>query len=175
MPRSSEENNFLASYDAYSDAIFRFCYFKTREYELARDLTQDTFMKAWDYISKDKVVANMRAFLYRIATNLVIDWYRKGKTESLEDLAETGFDPADPCINQADQAEISWAMKLLHKLPEEEQTLITLRYVEGLSPREIAEQIGDIKENVVSVRIHRAMKKLKTLISEGTNNTQYSP
>ncbi len=160
----SYENNFLKSYDAYADAIFRFCFFKTGDRELARDLTQDTFMKTWGYLEKGNEIANMQAFLYRVASNLVIDWYRKDKTDSLDDLAEEGFDPEDNKINIKENAEVSLALDLLNKLGPDDKSLIIWRFVEGLSPKEIAEEIGNVKENVVSVRIHRALKKLRSIM-----------
>lgn len=160
----TSENNFIASYDQHADAIFRFCYLKTRNNELAKDLTQETFMKVWSYVKKGNEITHMKALLYRIAGNLVIDWYRKKKTESLEDLIEGGFEPRDTSFDALGKSELSWALGMLDKLGEDEKNLIIWRYVDGLSPKEIARTLGNLKENVVSVRIHRALKKLKKLL-----------
>ncbi|MDO8741967.1 MAG: RNA polymerase sigma factor [bacterium] len=153
----------LRAYDAHADAIFRHCYFKTGERELAQDMTQDVFLKAWSYMQQKHQILNMRAFLYRLADNLVIDWYRKRKATSLDTLVDAGFEPADIDHKVEEQAEASLALAKLRELGEDDQKLITWRFVEDLSPREIGD-ILDQSENVVSVRIHRALKKLKSLL-----------
>ncbi len=163
MKDNSLEMELLRAYDAHADAIFRHCYFKTSERELAQDLTQDVFLKAWSYMQQKQKIVNMRAFLYRIADNMVIDWYRKRKATSLDTLVDAGFEPADVDRKVEEQVEASLAFAKLRELGEDDQKLITWRFVEDLSPKEIAE-IVDQTENVVSVRIHRALKKLKSLL-----------
>lgn len=90
---SKVEISFLKAYDDYSQAIFRYCYFRVFDREQARDLVQETFMKTWEYLASGKEVQNLRAFLYKVANNMVIDLSRKKKSLSIEDLAEKGFDP----------------------------------------------------------------------------------
>lgn len=163
MKDNSLEMELLKAYDAYADALFRHCYFKTGERELAQDMTQDVFLKAWSYMQQKRQILNMRAFLYRLADNLVVDWYRKRKTSSLDELADAGFEPAAAGRTLEEQAEVSHAFAKVRELEEEDRKLIIWRFVEDLSPREIAE-IVDQSENVVSVRLHRALKKLKSLL-----------
>jgi RNA polymerase sigma-70 factor (ECF subfamily) len=172
MNINQNEKLFLDSYDAYADAIFRFCYFKTGDRELSKDLTQDVFMKVWNYMQKGNDIKNSQAFLYRVANNLVIDWYRKSKSLSLDDLSdneEESFDPPDPREYTIQNAEVSLAMGLLDKLEEDDKALIIWRFVEGMTPKDIAQEIGNVKENVVSVRIHRALKKLRALMPPDKN------
>jgi RNA polymerase sigma-70 factor (ECF subfamily) len=157
--RKSIEKQFLAAYEAYADAIFRYCFFKTKDQDLAKDLVQQTFLKAWVYLGQDHQIDNFRAFLYRLAGNLIIDWYRKRKAESLEKLADKGFEPADRHTSPDTQAEVAWMLKVLDTLDPADQELIIWRYVEDLSPRTIAEMLHE-KENNVSVRIHRAKERL---------------
>ena len=157
------EMELLRAYDAHADAIFRHCYFKTGERELAQDMTQDVFLKAWSYMQQKQQILNMRAFLYRLADNLVIDWYRKRKATSLDALVDDGFEPVSAESRAEERAEASLALAKLRELGEDDQKLITWRFVEDLSPKEIAE-IVDQSENVVSVRLHRALKKLKSLL-----------
>lgn len=161
MKDESLEMELLAAYDAHADAIFRHCYFKTSEREVALDMTQDVFLKAWSYMQKHPV-QNMRAFLYRIADNLVIDWYRRRRTESLDALMDKGFEPTEMENRIEEQAEASLALAKLRELEPNDRKLITLRFVEGLSPREIGEILGQ-NENTVSVRLHRALKRLRAL------------
>lgn len=153
----------LVAYDAHADAIFRHCYFKTGERELAQDMTQDVFLKTWSYMQHQHPILNMRAFLYRLADNLVIDWYRKHKPQSLDVLLDAGFELVETDSKIEEQAEISHSLAKLRGLGADDQKLITLRFVEGLSPGEIAEVLGE-SENTVSVRIHRTMKRLRALL-----------
>ncbi len=162
MKDHSLEITLLTAYDTHADAIFRHCYFKTGERELAQDMTQDVFIKAWSYMQSQHPIRNMRAFLYRLADNLVIDWYRKRKTQSLDALMDSGFEPVEAGNGIEEATEISLALAKLRELGEDDQKLITLRFVEGLSPGEIGEIVGQ-NENVVSVRVHRALKKLRAL------------
>lgn len=162
MKDNSLEMKLLVAYDAHADAIFRHCYFKTGERELAQDMTQDVFLKVWSYLQQKHSILNMRAFLYRLADNLVIDWYRKRKSQSLDALMEGGFEPVEADNKIEESTEVSLALAKLRELGEDDQELITLRFVEGLSPSEIGEILGQ-NENTVSVRIHRALKKLREL------------
>ena len=157
------EKEFLEAYESYSDALFRFCYFKTNDKELALDLVSDVFLKAWAYVQEGKEVKNFRPFLYRIADNMVIDWYRKKKAVSLDALHEDGFDPVDTRAQSDEYAQVQEAMALLSRLEDGDRAIILMRYVDELSPKEIAE-VFDQTENNISVRIHRALKRLRSLI-----------
>lgn len=156
----------MALYDQYSDAIYRFMLFKVSDRDLAWDLTQDCFMKAWhSFSSKDKEIANKKAFLYTIARNRVIDhWRQKEKTATIDiDLvAHSIEDGNDLHATTVLRDEIRSLMELLHELPEESKDILLMRYADELSFDEIAKATG--KSNVaVRVQAHRALKKLKTI------------
>ena len=160
------EKQFLQAYEELSDAIFRHCYFRVFNRERAKELMQDTFTKTWEYLSKGSV-QNLRAFLYRVANNLIIDESRKKKEESLEMLQESsGFDPGedtkDKLINFMEGKEV---IKMLNKIDPKYRLAISMRYIDDLSPKEISEVL-DETENNVSVRIHRGLKQLKELVKE---------
>lgn len=158
------ENEFLTIYNENVDAIFRFIAFRLSDRELAKDLSQETFTKAWLYLSKNTDVKNARALLYKIAQNLIIDNSRKKKFLSLDELMEGGFDPGkseDEEIKGSLDAQES--LKALDKLEEKYKEVIILRYVEGYSPKEIGKILNE-SENHISVKIHRALKQLKELI-----------
>ncbi len=163
VANEQQEQDFLSAYDQYADAIFRHCFYKTSNRELAKDLTQQTFFKVWSYLKEGKAVQNFRAFLYQIANNLVIDWYRRSKSDSLDQLMESGYEPSSRALDPTRQAEAGWALAMLKQLSPEDQQLITWRYVEDMSLGEMASTLGE-KENNVSVRLHRAMERLKKLL-----------
>ncbi len=172
MKAKQIEALFKEVYDAESDAVFRFCLTRTSDRELALDFTQDTFMRFWDSLCQKKDIKNCRAFLFAVARNLVIDWYRKKKSLSLE--AILGEDnPGKELILSVDSvAEIeSEAKQLIEKinsLDEPYRDAVYLRCVEELKPREIAKIIGE-SANVVSVRINRGLKELRSMINEQTH------
>lgn len=158
------EASFLEAYDKYGDAIFRYCYFRVFEREQARDVMQETFMKTWEYISSGKSVDNLRAFLYKVANNMIIDLSRKKKSLSLEELEEQGFDPSHDSRFSVDQhLDVEILLKYLEKIDGKYREAILLRYVEDLSPEEIAEITGETANNI-SVRIHRGIKELQSIL-----------
>jgi len=164
LPSHDIERMFLQAYDEYADGIFRFCMVKVSDREKALDLMHDTFTRVWEYSVKGKEIDNWKPFLFKTAHNLIIDYYRKKKTVSLDKMEEeTGFAPVDTTHTSAEvQAEYNIALRKLHQLDEQYRDPVLLRVVEGLSPKDIAETLG-ISENVVSVRIHRGIAKLREI------------
>lgn len=157
------KDEFLNWYTLYSDGIFRFCFVKTSKREVALDLTQESFTKFWEYIANGNEIAEPKALLYRIATNLVIDYYRKKKSDSLDALIQSGFDTGDDTdITVEKKFEIKQLHEMLAKLPDKYKDILLMRFVEDMSVIEIA-NVYDEHENTISVRIHRAIEKLKQL------------
>src|SRR3989344_5188044 len=70
-------------------------FFKVSNHEVGEDLVQQTFMKTWIYLVKGGKIEIMKAFLYHILNNLIVDEYRKNKATSLDLLMEKGFEPSD--------------------------------------------------------------------------------
>jgi len=169
MPHSSKERRFTKAYDLYADSIFRHCYFRIGDRERGKELMQDAFLKTWEYIAKGNEVEDMRAFLYRTANNLIIDQYRrkaKRTEESFEDMQEKGFDVAsEEDTTRETEAGFTAAevTQVLGKIEEPYRSAVIMRYIDKLSPKQIASALGE-SVNVVSVRINRGMKKLKSLI-----------
>lgn len=154
------ENSFLKAYDDYGDAIFRFCYYRTNDREIAKDLTQETFIKTWDSMRAGKVINNFKIFLYFVAKNTIIDFWRKKKSIPESRLAEGTFDLLESKDDSEADAEFSLLLSNLEKLEDSDRELITLRFIEGMGIKEIA-TILDERENTVSVRVMRALDRLK--------------
>ncbi|MFH0804196.1 MAG: RNA polymerase sigma factor [Candidatus Zambryskibacteria bacterium] len=166
------EKTFLDSYNVHSDEIFRFIFFKLSDREKAKDILQDVFMKTWLYMSKNAKIENIRAFLYKTASNAVIDEYRRQSrkdnlNESLETLSEeSGYDPgSDDTDLLIDKIDSEQAMKFIKELPEVYAETLFLRYTENKSISEIADITGR-SDNAISVQLNRGIKKLKMLIAE---------
>ena len=162
---------FQKVYEEQSDAIFRYCLFRVSERETAIDIMQESFMRYWDSLSKREKIDNDKAFLFTIARNLVIDWYRKKKSVSLEAMnAKYGddnddFDLSDGLtLNDLElSAEARTLIGKINLLQPTNRQVVYLRYVEDLGPKEIA-QILKLSPNVVSVRINRGIEELKKLV-----------
>lgn len=153
------------AYDEHSDAIFRYCLFKVSDREKAIDLTQDVYIKVWQYLLAGNEVENMKALLYKVARNLIIDEYRKKKFDSLDVMSEAGFEPVDHAqLDTISIVEAGLLVDRIKELPESYSEVVFMRYVDDLSVKEIAEALGE-HENNVSVRIHRGLHKLKASIN----------
>jgi len=162
------EKSFLAAYDANADALFRHCVVRVRDRELAKDIVQETFTRTWVYLADGNHVEYPRAFLYRTLNNAIVDAMRKKRSVSLDaKFEEEGFEIVDETreIPLEVREEIGEAMQLLSSLDEMYSTVITMRFINELTPGEIA-KILEVSENVVSVRIHRAVKQLQKLWAE---------
>lgn len=164
-----QEKEFLDFYDKHADAIFRYCFYRVFDYESAKDIVQETFCKTWEYIASGNEVKNIRALVYKIAYNLIVDRSRLERpVESLEGLKENGWEVKDK-NNLADQIEITLeaqdVAKAIKKLDPIYQEAVVLRYINELRPKEIAEILNE-SENVVSVRINRGLKQLKDLVNK---------
>jgi RNA polymerase sigma-70 factor (ECF subfamily) len=170
---SSKEEQFLAAYQSHSDALFRHAYFRLSDRERALDLTQDAFIKAWDYVRGGGNIENAKAFLFRILNNLIIDEYRRSKSESLDKKLEDNpaFEAAyaEGSLWEVEEgADEAMLIEKVHgaiaELSDEYRSVVTMRYVDGFSPKEIARMTG-ATENAVSVRLHRAVAKLKAVLA----------
>lgn len=163
---------FQEAYEEHADVLFRHCYFRVSNRERALEITQDTFMKTWDAVVKGTEIQNYRAFLFRVLNNLIIDEYRKKKSTSLEALLE------EETVNEGqfedlrtggleeevERIDLSFKSEELEKallqLPDTYRRVVVMRYIDELQPKEIADVLGE-SENVISVRIHRGIKKLR--------------
>jgi len=168
------EQAFREAFESHADLLFRHASMRLSDRDRALDLTQECFLRAWQYVSKGGEIREMRAFLYRTLRNLIIDEYRKVKSYSLDSMIEDdeggqieSLMPRDD-TNTLEAAvarfEGAHAIQAIRNLPELYREILTMRYVDSLSIQEIVDQVGE-SENVVSVRLHRALKKLHVLLS----------
>lgn len=174
---AGKKEAFSEIYDFYVIRIFRFIYLKTSSKETAEDLASEVFLKYWKRIKKGmedeslgEVIANdkTRSFLYKIARNLIIDFYRKKELPTVEidsDIKDKIQDQKQDILAYINaKQEVEEMMEALRKLKNEYCEIIILRYVEELSILEIAEIIGK-SSGSVRVQLHRATKALKLVAS----------
>jgi len=158
------EQRFLEAYERYADAIFRYCFFRVYQKQEAEELMQEAFIKTWNYLNEGKPIDNLRAFLYQVIRNLIIDQKRKERpTVSVEELFEAGIElEGSHHKNMLAVLEQKELFDRLNLLSSDQKELLLLRFVEGYSPKEIASLLKETP-NVISVRITRAKQALHQL------------
>ncbi|HBV01740.1 MAG TPA: hypothetical protein DEF00_05180 [Candidatus Taylorbacteria bacterium] len=173
MKERNEHAQFERIYQDTADMLFRFCFVKVSDREVALDLTQEAFTRLYETMQIGKVIDHPRAWLFKISRNLVIDWYRKKKPISLEQMMEQGGEAIEPADKDGREhielsSEAKLVIKAFEKLGEEFREVLYLRYVEDLEPKEIARMLG-LTANLVSVRISRGMEELRKIMRSSDN------
>ena len=164
-PKQKEEQNTIltAAHHNYGKALNVHAFFKVGNHAMGEGLVQDTFMKTWSYLVKGGKIDVMKAFLYHILNNLIVDEYRKHKTTSLDVLLEKGFDPKmKKSVDISSLLDGKAALLLIQRLPEKYQKVMRMRYVQDLSLKEMSLITGQ-SENTIAVQAHRGLEKLKLM------------
>ena len=170
---NEEQKKYIKAYEENADALFRFCLLSIRDREVAKDLVQEAFVKTWNYMVNKGPIENLKAFLYKTLRNLIIDYYRLKKSESLDVLLEEeGFDPRlETPVSEEEKVDSVIAFKMLRYIPKEYQEVITMRLVEEMSFKEIGSITGE-PENTVAVRFHRGIKKVRAIFFKQNDEQQ---
>ena len=155
-------------YDAYMERIYRFVYFRVEDQQTAEDITSQVFLKAWsnlDRFSFDRTP--YLAWLYTIAHNAVIDHYRTRKvTAALDDVQLSQQDHAEVVENEIDlHSEMKSIKAAMHTLTDDQQRVLTLKFIEGLSNTEIARQLGK-REGAIRALQMRGLQALAKQLEE---------
>jgi RNA polymerase sigma-70 factor, ECF subfamily len=166
---------FARLFDRYATSIYRFVLIKLPAKEDAEDLTSETFLKCWRYLQEHREVQEIRALLYKIARNAIVDWYRERAANPARSLAVT-FESLDPStigeevVSDAGQgkaliearADLAIVMGKMERLKDDYRDVLMLRLIDGLAFDLIAEIL---EKNTGNVRVlyHRAKKALDAL------------
>lgn len=160
------QNILIQAHHDFDKGLNARAFFKVNNHAIGGDLVQDTYIKTWNYLLRGGKIETMKAFLYHILNNLIIDQYRKHKTSSLDILLEKGFEPgtdeAEEQEHILNMIEGGAVLLLIVRLPKTYQKVIHMRYVQDLSLEEISLATGKSK-NSIAVQIHRGLIKLKSL------------
>lgn len=161
MADVDKENLFEGLVEDYMDRIYNLCYYMTGEPEAARDLTQESFLRAYKALDKFRGESSYYTWLYKIALNRCRTYLKKKGRErniSLDELEDSGWDPSeDPPDNML---EIVLVRKALASLASEHREILLLFYFDELRYEEIAEAL-DIPMGTVKSRLARAKSALK--------------
>jgi len=156
-------------YMACLDRVYRYVLYRVGDVHLAEDLTETTFLRAWEAHGRYKLGrVPVLGWLYRIAHNAVIDYFRSAHPH--EELSPALPAPGgDIETGIAQQEEIRDLAKALRRLDEVSQEVLSLRFIAGLSHREVAQLLGRSEEAVRVIQF-RAVRRMRELMQGGQNN-----
>lgn len=166
--KQGEEDAFGLLYDEYLPKIYRFVLLKVGRKADAEDLCHQVFLSAWKNIrTYESRGFPFSSWLYRIAHNSVIDFWRTQKTHIDIELVSAEHFSEEPEMERLFDIseEFGIVRKMLKKLKEEEESLLIMKFVDELPNKEIAEALGK-SEGAVRVMQHRALKQLKQHMKE---------
>ncbi len=152
----------------YTNAIYNVAYRFTQDAHEAENVTQETFLRAWNALPRLALDKPLKPYFVKIAVNLCRDWAEQKKlvlTQSLDADDEPAF-PDDACdpLRAVSDAELYERVRAkLELLPPLYRTVIALRYTEEMSYEEIAAAL-DLPLNTVRTHLHRAKMKLRELL-----------
>lgn len=160
--QKGREDAFAELYERYLKQIYNFVYFKTTHKETVEDLVSLVFIKVLENLKNFKIKekASFKAWIYLIARNTVIDYYRtQKKDKNIDDFWDIGIDN-DLNLEIDNKEKIAEIQKYLKDLKPSQREVVILRVWEGLSYKEIAEIVGKSQENAKMI-FSRTIRKLK--------------
>ena len=155
-------------YDAYMERIYRFIYFRVEDQQTAEDITSQVFLRAWNNLDRFRLGRTpYLAWLYTIAHNAVIDHYRTRKvTTALEDVRLSQPDYAEVVENVIDnEVEMKSIKSAMQTLTGDQQQVLMLKFIEGMSNDEIARHLGK-REGAVRALQMRGLRALAKQLEE---------
>lgn len=167
---NGDKQAFGVLYQNYLEQIYRYIYYRIANSFEAEDITENVFLKAWEALpklaEKEENISNFRAWLYRIAHNMIVDHHRARKPSISLDEAVSLSDSADgpelAASSNWDSQRLAAAIKLLE--PNLQQVLVC-RFINQISHAETARIMG-LNPGHVRVLQHRALKKMAQLLEK---------
>ncbi len=159
--KNGDLEKFSELYDVYVEKIYRFIFYKTSHKETAEDLTSTTFMKALKAIARfNGKKGTFQAWLFRIARNTVIDFYRTKKNlVNIDDVWELGHTP-DTLNALSTQDDLNKAREYLAKLSPRQREIVILRIWDNMPYKQIAEIVNETEANCKMI-FSRTIKKMR--------------
>ena len=160
-----DESSFATIYSQFVAPVFRFFYIRVKNKGLAEDLTQIVFLKAWKNIKSVSEIDNVLAWLYKVSRNVLIDYWRKKKDISVDNLSflEEKGEKSD-LTEEIDQNEnLREIISVLDGLSDDQREIITLRFFEGVSSQEIQKIMKKSSTAVRSLQ-YRALENLRKIL-----------
>ena len=165
-----DKSAFVELVNRHQDLVFSLSFKLTGNRELANDVAQESFIRAWKAIEKFRGDSTFGTWIYRITVNTAWTLRKKAKKHyslNIEDTQEPVVidekkDPELVAIN----SDLSVVLrKALNQIPLEQRIIVELKNIEGRSHKEIADYL-DISVTAAKVRLHRAHQKLRNILEE---------
>ena len=168
---SGDDSAFDILVEKYQKSVHALAWRKIDDFHYAEEITQDTFLRAYQNLSTLKNPSQFSGWLYVIANRICLNWLRKQKpAKHLQSLEDTPMEE----VARSDYARYVWEQreaeatehrfeivkKLLEKLPEGERTVMTLYYLGEMTTKEIGAFLG-VSVETIRTRLHRARKRLQ--------------
>ncbi|MFC0273512.1 RNA polymerase sigma factor [Metabacillus herbersteinensis] len=160
-------------YQQYHSEIFRYLFKRVRHKETAQDLAQETFLKAFNGLASFKGQSSVKTWLYTIAHNSFINWYRKEMNYTYNSIDNFSFinenadqNPEEYLAKKVRQEQV---MDTIYQLKEDFQHVIILREFQELSYQEISEVLG-WKISKVKTSLHRAKLEFRKTLSKAEDD-----
>ncbi len=163
--RSGDRQAFGELVQRHQRQVYYLVWRYVRNDEDAKDLTQATFVRAWQNASNFRGDASVRTWLYRIAVNLALNHVRdRGRWQS-SDIEPESLPVESATAERLVEAEVSQQLlKAVGQLPPKQRLVVELRVQEGLTFREVAD-VAECSEDAAKANFHHAIKRLRTLLS----------
>ncbi len=183
---NGDDTAFSTLVKKYQKSVHALAWRKIGDFHIAEDITQDTFLKAYQELSTLKEPQSFASWLYVIAANRCTAWLRKKRlwTQSLENTNSAELEKAtysNYVISENERATAETqrevVKKLLAKLQESDRTVMTLYYLGGMTYEEISKFLG-VSVSAIKNRLYRArqhLKKEEPMIREALENFQITP
>ena len=164
--KNGDQGAFGEIYNLFFKKIYQFIYYRVGHKEIAEDLAEEVFFKALTRLSSISENKAFLGWLYQIARNKVIDYYREKKQtvvlEEMENTLEYETNLID-IVNLEQQQKV--LLNLIKELSPEQQIVLKLKFFEDLDTPEIAEMLHKY-EGAIRVIQHRAIIKLQELLKK---------
>jgi RNA polymerase sigma-70 factor (ECF subfamily) len=156
-------------YQTYHASVYRTALAITRDEKVAEDILQETFLRVYTYAHSIDQTVPLGPWLYRVAVNLAYSWARQVKRwlHSFQDVLDRWASPVQwrPELETEDEEWRQILQQAIDALPPRHRVVIILRYLEGLSLKEIS-YIIDVPEGTVKSRLHYARESIRRVILE---------
>ena len=185
---SGDDAAFGTLIEKYQRSVHALAWRKIGDFHYAEEITQDTFLRAYQNLSTLRNPSQFSGWLYVIANRVCLHWLRKEKpVKQLQSLEDTPMEEVDKSAYvryvleqreiQATEHRFEIVKNLLEKLPEGEYTVMTLYYLGEMTTKEIGKFLG-VSVETIRTRLHRARKRLEKeeelLIQEVLGGVQIS-
>jgi len=163
-----DSNTFAFLIDKYKDMVFTLAIKMVKNREVAEEVSQDSFLKAYKYLPKFKGDSKFSTWLYKIAYNTSLDAIKKNSNQynnvAIDEITVNYISSIETILDGIEREERATIINdCLEQLAEDEKAILVFFYFKELSLKEIVE-ITSMSEANVKVKLHRARKKLLSIV-----------